>query len=356
MATLKLYRNKLKHNYKVLKKIFHKSDIDWALTTKLLCGNEEFLKEVIALGAKEVCDSRVSNLERIKRLSPKTRTMYIKPPPKKSIPNIVRFADVSLNSELETIKMLGREARKQKKVHEIIIMIEMGDLREGVLGPELVDFYSKVFKLKGIKIIGLGTNLNCLHGVLPSQDKMTQLALYRKIIELQFKRKLPLISGGSTVTIPLLLKKQLPKAVNHFRVGEALFFGADLVNKGTLKGMFPSVFELEAEIIEINEKPVVPNGELDTNPSGEVFEVNPDDFGKKVWRAIIDVGKLDVPVDHVYPVDEGTSVVGASSDMLVVEIDELKDWHQVGSVIKLDLDYMGILGIMNSRYVEKVVI
>ena len=89
-------------------------------------------------------------------------------------------------------------------------MIEMGDLREGILGEDLVDFYSSVFKLPNIEVIGLGTNLNCLNGIMPTHDKMVQLSLYKQLIEAKFNKKIPWISGGSSVTIPMIYKKMLP--------------------------------------------------------------------------------------------------------------------------------------------------
>lgn len=356
MATLKLYRNKLKHNYKRLNKYFTQHDVNWAVTTKLLCGNQLFLEKVLELPVQQICDSRVSNLKIIKKIDPNIDTIYIKPPPKNIVESIVKYADVSLNTELETIKLLAKVARKYKKVHKIIIMIEMGDLREGIMGSKLIPFYEKVFKLKGIKVIGIGTNLNCLHGVMPSQDKMIQLGLYKQIIELKFNQKLAVVSGGSTVTIPLLLRKQIPKTINHFRVGEALFFGADLFTKGTIKGMFPSVFQLSAEIIEICEKPKIPNGVLEENPRGELLEIDEDDYGKFAYRALLDVGILDVDPKYLYPVDSDIQVVGASSDMIVIEIPKKSKIYKIGQHIKFNLKYMGALSLMNSKYIDKVVI
>src|SRR5690625_6024115 len=96
-------------------------------------------------------------------------------------------------------------------------MIELGDLREGVMREDLINLYEKVFRLPGSRVIGLGTNLNCLHGVMPDSDKLIQLSLYKQIIELRFKKKIPLVSGGTTVTIPLLLRNQLPDGVNQDR-------------------------------------------------------------------------------------------------------------------------------------------
>ncbi|MCI5071533.1 alanine racemase [bacterium] len=356
MARLEMYRDRLKHNYKQLQKLFTKNKINWAVTTKVLCGNKMFLQEVLDLQPKQICESRVSNLKAIKSLDPEIETIYIKPPSRNAIASVVKYADISLNTELSNIKLLAKEARKQKRVHKIIIMIEMGDLREGVMGNDVIQFYEKTFKLKGIKVIGIGTNLNCLFGVMPSHDKLVQLGLYRQIIELKFKRKLPIISGGSTVTIPLIYRKQLPQSVNHFRVGEALFFGADLFDKKTLPGFFPNVFQLFSEIIELYEKPIVPLGELDEDPRGETHEVNPEDYGKKSYRAILDIGTLDVNPEYLTPEDPDLEIVKASSDMLVVELKKGKQNYVLGSIVRFDIKYMGVLSLMNSRYIEKKVI
>jgi len=356
MATLTLFRNKLKHNYKIIDKMMGSNNIEFGIVTKLLCGNKKFIQEVINLGTHQVCDSRLSNLKAVKEINRDVETIYIKPPASRSVKSIVQYADVSLNSSLETIKLLSREARSQKKVHKVIIMVEMGDLREGVLGHKLLDFYKKVFKYKGIKVIGLGTNLNCLHGVMPSEDKLIQLALYKQIIELQFKQKIPYISGGTTVCIPLVQRKLLPKDINHFRIGEALYFGADLFTGKTLKGMYSNVFELSAQIIEIEEKPMIPSGELAQNPSGDVFEINEDDYGKKSYRAIIDLGLLDINPDFLVPLDETLSVIGASSDMLIIDLKNNPQEYQVGSIIQFHMSYMGALSLMNSRYITKKVV
>src|SRR5690606_3065215 len=156
---LYLYRDRLRHNYDYLKREFKDANIDWAIVTKLLCGNKIFLKEVLNLKPKQVCDSRISNLKVIKELDSNIETIYIKPPAPAVIKNLVRYANISLNTQLTTIKSISREALKQKKKHKVILMVEMGDLREGILGKDLEKFYSQVFKLKGVEVIGLGTNV-----------------------------------------------------------------------------------------------------------------------------------------------------------------------------------------------------
>lgn len=355
MALLKLYREKLRHNYAFLDALFRQHGIEWGIVTKLLCGHREFIKEVIALGIRQVHDSRVSNLKVVKQLQPDIQTVYIKPPPKRSIANIVQYADVSLNTEYATIKMLSDEATRQGKRHKIVIMIEMGDLREGVMGENLLEFYSKVFTLPNIEVVGLGTNLNCLHGVMPTQDKLIQLGLYKQLIEAKFTKRIPWVSAGTSVTIPLVYKHQIPAMCNHFRVGETLYFGTDLFTGEHVEGMEPDVFELFAEIIDVSEKPLVPVGPLGSNPMGETHEVNEGLYGKTTYRAIIDIGLLDIVPDFLIPNDTSIEYLGASSDMLIYDIGQNERGYKVGDFLSFKLKYMGALRLLNSRYIEKKV-
>lgn len=356
MAYLTLHKQKLTENFEYLKGLFATHDISWGVVSKLFCGNRKFLKELIELGVREIHDSRISNLAKIKEMNPEVQTVYIKPVSKRNIAKMVKYADVSLNSELNSIRWISDEAVKQEKIHKIIIMVETGDLREGVMGDHLVDFYAQVFDLPNIEIIGLGTNLNCLNGVMPSTDKLIQLSLYKQIIELKFNKKIPWVSAGTSVTIPLMLHQQLPKGVNHFRVGETLYFGVDLFEEKVIDGMNGDVFELFAEIIEMQEKPLLPTGVLAANPQGEVLEIDETLYGKSSYRAILDIGLLDIDPKYLIPEDGQFEIIGASSDMLVLNIGTNPKGYQVGDTIKFDLKYMGALGVLNSSYIDKLVV
>jgi predicted amino acid racemase len=353
MAYIKMNRESLRHNFNFLKELFDKHDLHWGVVSKLLCGNELFIRELINLGVREIHDSRISNLRKVKEINPEVQTVYIKPPAKENVENVIRYADVSMNTEYYTLQWLSDEAQKQDRIHKVIIMIETGDLREGVMGDHLIDFYSKVFELPNIEIIGIGTNLNCLHGVMPSQDKLIQLSLYKQIIELKFNRKIPWISGGTSVTIPLIMNRQIPKGVNHFRVGETLYFGVNLFEDKLIPGMKEDVFEFAAQIIEITEKPMVPMGELGANPQGDVMEVDTALYGQTHYRAILDVGLLDLDPKYIVPFKDNYEVVGASSDMLVLDLRKNKSKLKVGDMLRFRLKYMGALQLLNSDYVEK---
>ena len=355
MAFLTLNKGKLTQNYHVLDKLMREHQVDWAIVTKLLCGNEAFLKEVLDLGIKEVCDSRISNLKIIKKLKPDVQTVYIKPPAKRSIRNVVKYADASFNSESETIRLLSAEAVRQDKTHKVVIMIELGDLREGIMGDHLMDFYASVFELPNIEVVAIGANLNCLHGVMPSQDKLIQLSLYKQLIEATFHRKIPYVTGGTSIVLPLLERQQVPAAVNHFRIGETLYFGNNLFDDSPFRGMNDDVIRLHCEVIEITLKPKVPIGTLAANPSGETFEINEEDYGKNSYRAILDIGLLDISPEHLIADDPDIEIVNASSDMLIVDLGQSPTEYAVGDLISFRLKYMGALRLLNSDYIEKVV-
>lgn len=356
MAYIELNKEKLRHNFNFLNELFGKNNIHWGIVSKILCGNRDYLKLLLEMGIKEIHDSRISNLKVIKSIAPTVQTVYIKPPPKKSIKGLVKYADVSLNTEFETIKLISEEAGRQNKNHKIIIMIEMGDLREGILGEDLIDFYSSVFKLPNIEVIGLGTNLNCLNGIMPSHDKMVQLSLYKQLIEAKFNKNIPWISGGSSVTIPMLYKKLIPRAINHFRVGETLFFGNNLESGKPFRGMKTDVFKLYAEVIELTEKPKAPTGEIGTNVAGETPEIDPGDYGKTSFRAILDIGLLDIDTKNITPIRKRFHFSGASSDMIILDIGRNSGKLKMGDMVEFKPDYMGVLRILSSSYIEKRIV
>lgn len=353
MAYITLNPKKLKHNYNELDTLFKENQIEWAAVVKLLCGNELFLEQVLNLGVREVCDARISNLQTVKSLRPEVQTVYIKPPAKENVREVLKCADVTFNTEFDTIKLLSDTAVEINIQHKVLIMIELGELREGVMRDEFIDFYQKVFKLPNIKVIGIGSNLSCMYGVLPSEDKLLQLCLYKQLVEAKFDQKIPYISGGASVTIPLIYRKLLPAAVNHFRVGDTLFLGSNIIENTSFEHLNNDVFKLYAQIIELNEKPYIPSGEMGYTLTGEKKGFDQKQVGEIGYRAIVDIGLLDVEDSHLTPVDKNLNIIGASSDMMVINLKNNERNLQVGDFIEFKMDYMGVLRIMNSDYIEK---
>jgi len=237
-------------------------------------------------------------------------------------------------------------------------MIELGELREGVNRSDVMDFYEKVFELSHIEVIGLGSNLGCMYGIVPSYDKLLQLVLYKELISAKFNKNLKLISGGSSITLPLIENQSVPKEINHFRIGEAAFFGVSPLNNEKFKELAVDTFEFRANIIELENKKTVPEGIVSDGNVGHTAdfeESHPHSFSTK---AILDFGILDVDRADIEPMDESISFVGVTSDMLVVDLgknekENGETRYKVGDTISFKPNYMAVARLLNSKFIDK---
>ena len=343
----------LLHNLRTIDGWIKQYGASWTVVSKVLCGHLDSLEALRILGVRSLGDSRLANLRAVKAVVADAEKWYLRLPHLSDIASIVSLADVSLNSEIEVIRALDEQARRQDKVHRIIIMIELGDLREGILPGSLTKFYEQVFDLPNIDVLGIGANLGCLAGAVPSIDQLMQLVLYRELLELKFDHKMPMISAGSSIVLPGLVGGTVPRSMNHFRVGESLFLGTDLINGGTLDGLRDDVVLVEAEIAEIKKKSLVPLGET-TEMSPFVSVVNEDlTPGQRGYRALVTIGQLDTEVSGLTPVNPEYQIAGASSDITVLNIGDDPDGLEVGGTLKFRASYSALLRLMNDKYIEK---
>lgn len=355
MATLTINTDKICGNIVKLQDYLSEKNIQWTLVTKMLCGYEKALEKIIPAkcikNLHSIGDSRITNLKIIKRIKPDVVTMYVKPPALGQVKNVVEYADISLNSSLKTISALDKEAGRQKKVHRIIIMIEMGELREGVLREDIIGFYEKVFNLDNIQVIGLGTNLGCMYGIEPTYDKLIQLSLYKQLLEIKFNKKLELVSGGSSITLPLIDKQKLPEGINHFRIGEAALLGISPLYNKKFRNLSTNTIDFSAEILELYKKENVPDGMIGNAAIGDTTDI--ENEVRESYRCLVDFGQLDVDAKNLFPKDKKVSFVGTTSDMTVYDIGEQKGNMQVHDQLHFRPNYMSIARIMNSRYMAK---
>ncbi len=346
----------LQHNLGAIAAWMHTQDASWTVVTKVLCGHQDTLRALQAMGVRSMGDSRLENLRAIERVIPDFESWYLRVPDLTSVSDVVDLADVSLNSEIRVIEALNEEARKRDKVHGVVIMIELGDLREGILPGSLIGFYEHVFRLSHIEVKGIGANLGCLAGAVPTVDQFMQLVLYRELLELKFRHSLRLISAGSSAVLPLVLDKQLPRPINHFRIGEAIFLGTDLLKGGILPGLRGDGIVLETEIAEIKKKSLVPLAET-TAMTPFISEVHEERApGQRGFRALVSVGNLDTEISGLTPVNPRYSIAGASSDITVVNIGEDADGLKVGDTIQFRPNYAAFVRLMDGRYMRKEVI
>jgi predicted amino acid racemase len=342
--------SKLKHNVKTITDKCKENGIKVAGVTKVFCADKKLVKAYVDGGVSYLADSRLQNFQRLKDFSlPK---ILLRLPMISEAEEVVKYADASLNSEIETIRAISREAVKIGKKHEIILMVDLGDLREGYFyEDDLYKSAEEIKKLEGVELIGIGTNLTCYGGVIPTPENLGRLVEIKNNLEKNHDVKLKIISGGNSSSIPLLYDGTIPEGINNLRLGESLVLGRETAYGKDIEETFNDVFKLVIEAIEIKDKPSLPVGEIGKDAFGNVpvFE----DKGIRK-RMICAIGRQDLLPDDITPYDKEITVIGSSSDHLILDITNSKIKYKVGDKLEFGLKYGGILRGMTSEYVKKV--
>ena len=319
--------------------------------TKGICANRKIVESFIKGGVKFLGDSRIENLISLENYDiPK---MMLRLPMISEVDAIVKYTDTSLNSEIETIRALDSAAYRAGKIHGIILMIDLGDLREGYYYEKnLLETVDQVSELKNVKVVGLGTNLTCFGAVIPEDSSMETLKHLSEEINGKLNIDLEIISGGNSSTLYLLEKGKI-KGINNLRLGESLLLGKETSYNAQISGTSSAAFILEAEIIEKKSKPTMPIGLIGHDAFGEVPIFVDKGFRNKVICAI---GKQDVKIESLTPIDKGLQILGGSSDHLIIDSTDSISDYKVGDIVSFHLDYSAILSSMTSKYIKKIII
>ncbi|MCK8817538.1 alanine/ornithine racemase family PLP-dependent enzyme [Natroniella sulfidigena] len=342
---------KLIANTKEVVNLAAEEGIEVVGVTKSVCANLEVAKALLKGGVVGLADSRINNLAYLREnlKLDQVPLMLLRIPMLSEIEQVVKYADVSLNSELGIIRALDEFAKEYEVIHEIILMVDVGDRREGVMPDDVMQVVEEVLQLDNIKLIGLGTNLACFGGVLPSDENMKVLVELKERINNELDQKLKIISGGNSSSLPRLKERGLPPEVNQLRVGETILLGRNVINREPFPNTFQDTFLLEAEIIELKEKPAQPKGKIGQNAFGEEEIITKSGVRK---RGILAVGRQDIVLKGLAPVARGVKIESASSDHLIVDLTDYRKNITVGDSLKFELNYAALLRAMTSPYVN----
>jgi ornithine racemase len=261
---------------------------------------------------------------------------------------VVRDADISLNTEAAVIDALAAAALSQGTTHSVVVMVELGDLREGVPVADVVDVCRQVVRTPGVELAGLGTNLACQSGVAPDQLKMDELSQLVEKVETSCDRGLAIISGGNSANLDWALSTADAGHINDLRVGEAILLGTEPLHRRVLDGLRTDAFTLIAEVIEVKTKPALPWGDT----AQAAFGTPPARRdGELVRQAIVALGRQDTDPDGI-TAPSGIDVLGMSSDHLVLDVGD----HDVsvGDELAFGLGYGALLRAATSPFVTKV--
>jgi len=343
--------DKIEENARFISNHCRKFGIEIAGVTKVMCGLPKVARAMLRGGVRQLADSRLQNIYRLREDGIRADIMLLRLPMLSEVDEVVRLANISLNSELKTIKALSEAAEQAGKTHKVILMVDLGDLREGVLPKDTLSIARSILKLGGVELHGIGSNLACLSGVQPSQENMDMLVYIANTLRKQLSIPLPMITGGNTFSLPLLERGGIPEGINHFRLGSSIIMNGYPTPPELM--LHSDTIQLHAEVLEVKEKPSAPYGDTGKDAFGRkpVFE----DKGL-MKRAILGIGKEDIDPGALFPVNPKAEILGASSDHLVVNVTGLEDPPVVGEKMVFNLEYGAVLAAMTSKYVHKNII
>jgi len=284
-------------------------------------GEPKIAKAMLDGGISQLADSHIESLEKLKPLN--KPLMLLRQGQKKDISKIVEIADISLISTLIAAQWLSCEAVRQNKTHQLILMLETGDRREGFSFSRIIGSAMQIIKLPNIKIAGIGTNVACLKQSYPNKKNLD--LLIKKAEEIKKLADIKIISGGNSSAWPLLKDKKLPKEINQLRIGEAILLGNDTVKYQPINGAYQNCFRLEAEVIEA--------------------------YKKVHDQAVLAVGLQDIGSGVLTPIIKDLEVKRVSSDHLVLKTNNVQ--LRVGDRVSFVPTYFALLGLMTSPFVQK---
>lgn len=337
---------KIEHNARTLVNALAPAGIRVTGITKATLGLPSVATAMASAGVARIGDSRVANLERLRRAGVRSPLMLIRSPTPAECERVVALRAVCVVTEPSVVDALSAAAAQAGVTQDVLLMIELGDLREGVLPHQALELSRRISLLPHVALVGIGTNLACRNGVVPTASQMHQLSNLAALLRTELGIVLPLVSGGNSANLGWALAGGGPRGqgITDLRLGEAILLGTDPVTQSPIPGLHTDAFTLVATVIESLAKPTMPWGERSVDSFGGSPLVS--DRGT-INQTLLSIGRQDLELEGlVAPV--GMRVLGASSDHLVLETPVRL---APGTEIRFSVAYAGLLRAMTSPYV-----
>ncbi|SEW40318.1 Predicted amino acid racemase [Cognatiyoonia koreensis] len=329
---------KIRHNTQTLVDRLKTRGIAVSGVTKAVCGQPAIAQAMLNGGAVGLAEARLSNVRTLRNAGVKSAITLIRTPMMRQASEVVQLCEQSYNTETIVIRALAAAAIQQDRNHGVILMVEMGDLREGILPDDLGAIAANVVKMPGVTLTGIGANFACLNGVAPTVANMNDLSALAYDTEKRIGFVLQTVSGGNSANLRWAFEDNQTGRVNDLRLGEAILCGVDPVTGDRISGLFQDTFSIVADVIETDTKPVI---QIDTDQP--IAMLRPVPRVDHNCRLILAIGHQDTDVRGL-TMPTGYRLVGATSDHLVMSAE--KSVHSVGSEVRFDINYSALMRAM----------
>ena len=336
---------KIHHNANTLVKRLAIQGISVTGITKATLGSPEVAKTLLSAGVSALGDSRIKNIETMRNAGISAPITLLRSPMLSQVDLVVKNADISFNTEPDVINALSIAAQKAGRTHGIVLMVELGDLREGIMPENVESLVRKTRQLPNIEFKGIGTNLACRCGVSPDAKNMAELSALADSIDKTFGFKMNIVSGGNSANLGWVFNGTDTGRINNLRLGESILLGLNPLNREPIDGLHTDAFKLIAEIIEAKTKPSQPWGKIEQ----AAFGASPPITNQgNISQILLALGQQDTDPNGLTPPPD-FEILGASSDHIILDAKE--NHPAIGDEIAFQPNYSALVRAMTSPFV-----
>ena len=346
---LEIDLDKIRHNARTLVARLAGRGISVTGVTKATLGSPAVAGALLSAGVRVLGDSRIENIEALRRARVPASMTLLRAPMLSQATRVVAHADVSFNTEIDVIRALSSAAHATGRLHGVVLMVELGDLREGIMPGDLEHAARDTLGLPNIALRGIGANLACRSGVSPDDRNMSELSALADSLDATLGRRVGIVSGGNSANLDWALGTADTGRINNLRLGESILLGREPLRRRPIDGLHRDAITLVAEVIESSVKPSRPWGTIAETAFGAL---PPSADRGDVSQVIFALGRQDTDPEGLHA-PPGIAILGASSDHLVADSGHGR--LSVGAETRFQLDYSALLRAMTSPFVAKVV-
>lgn len=280
------------------------------------------------------------------------RLMMLQLPDKEQVAVIGDTSDTWLVSDPAHARMIAAVAQRQGQMQELILMVDVGNHREGVIPELTVSTAAAIMENEGVSLIGMGTTVGCYCGYKAGVADMENLVSIASETEAQLGCRFETLSVGSgTMLLGLAEQGEMPERINQLRIGAAVLVGEEPPTKRAIPGLFQDAFIFQGKVLETSLKPPTPEGSIGTDAFGNqvVFE----DQGVR-RLCILNFGLLDVDSYDLTPLTEGLRIIAAASNYTICDTTDCDLQPAIGDTLEFRMAYSSMARAMASKDVEKV--
>lgn len=321
---------------------------DLAAVTKGVSGDRSIAGAMLDGGADLLADSRIENLRSLDQRYD-VPLLLLRPPMTGDLEVVATTADYSVHTEYETLERLDATVGRLGATHGAVIMVDVGDRREGVLVDNLRSALSRMDDLAAIDITGIGVNFACMNGLQATERKIAEIREIRARAERILDRSLSTVSIGGSAVVPRLDDGTDLDGITQVRLGEAILLGREPTTDTAVPTLRQDAFEIVTQVVERKTKPTSTDGETAQAAFGDPAETG---SGGTRDQAIVVLGRQDIDPSALRPVRSDVSVVGASSDHTVLDVTDATPPVTVGDQMGFVPGYGSLLQAFTSPYVR----